>query len=368
MKTKAIFFFLTMLMLCPMGYAQSADNEDEVIKIDERNRHSYREGEVLVKFRTRSSVQMRAPRLQAFRSSQNNAMDSLFMELGVDSVEQLMPRTGHTNVGKKLRAYNGSIVEVKDLSKLYRLTLRPEKAHTVRQAIERLQQMEEVEFAEPNYIVYAQALPYDTIIPTQDSATYVSEPLYSQQWGLPAINLPQLWNKPKLSSKRPVIAILDTGVDIEHPDLAANIWTNSREANGASGQDDDNNGYVDDIHGWDCVNQSGVIADYNGHGTHCAGIAAAVGNNGIGITGANPDALIMPVTVLQHNGQGDVATIIRGIDYAAANGADVISMSLGHYSYSLAEEQALLRAYSSSVLVAAAGNDFLCIYVINSCI
>lgn len=82
-----------------------------------------------------------------------------------------------------------------------------------------------------------------------------------------------------------------------------------------------------------------------------------MGNNGIGITGANPDALIMPITVMQSDGTGDVATIIKGIDYAAANGADVISMSLGGDSYSMAEEQALGKAYATAVIVAAAGNN-----------
>lgn len=110
----------------------------------------------------------------------------------------------------------------------------------------------------------------------------------------------------------PVIAILDTGVDITHPDLADNIWTNQLEIDGAEGRDDDGNGFTDDLHGWDFVNQSPRMRDNNGHGTHCAGIAAAVGGNGIGITGANPDAYIMPVTILQSNGTGDVATIIRG--------------------------------------------------------
>ena len=357
------FLLLAVVLIAATGtlFAQSADNEDEVIKIDRMNQNAYREGEILVKFKADGAVQMRAPRKAKFQTSQVNAVDALFEELGVDSVEQLMPRTGHKNVGRVRRAYNGKEVKVQDLSKLYRLTLKAEKAQTMHEAIDRLKAMDEVEFAEPNYIVYTMALPYDDSIPTADQQTYTAEPLYSQQWGLQAINLPALWDKPKKSTKRPVIAILDTGVDIEHPDLAANIWTNAAEANGISGQDDDANGFKDDIHGWDFINQSGVLADFNGHGTHCAGIAAAVGNNGIGITGANPDALIMPVTVMQSNGTGDVATIVKGIDYAAANGADVISMSIGGYQYSMAEEQALINAYSNAVLVAAAGNDFKCI-------
>lgn len=175
------------------------------------------------------------------------------------------------------------------------------------------------------------------------------------------MQIPLLWQEPFITNKRPVIAILDTGVDIDHPDLKANIWTNAKEAEGAEEYDDDGNGFNDDVHGWDFVNQTGRIGDWNGHGTHCAGIAAAVGGNGIGIVGANPDALIMPVTVMQSDGTGDVATIIKGIDYAVANGADIISMSFGSYGESRAEEQALGRAYQKAVLVAAAGNDGMCL-------
>ncbi len=360
MKHK-LLLLAAMLVAATGVFAQSADNEDEVVKIDRMNQNAYREGEILVKFKADGAVQMRAPRKAKFQTSQVNAVDALFEELGVDSVEQLMPMTGHKDVGRVRRAYNGKEVTVQDLSKLYRLTLKAEKAQTMFEAIDKLKAQEEVEFAEPNYIVYTMALPYDDSIPTANQQTYTSEPLYSQQWGLQAINLPALWDKPKKSSKRPVIAILDTGVDIEHPDLAANIWTNTAESAGIAGQDDDANGFKDDIHGWDFINNHSVTNDFNGHGTHCAGIAAAVGNNGIGITGANPDALIMPVTVMQSNGTGDVATIVKGIDYAAANGADVISMSIGGYGYSMAEEQALGRAYADAVLVAAAGNDFKCI-------
>ena len=154
-----------------------------------------------------------------------------------------------------------------------------------------------------------------------------------------------------------VVAVFDCAVNSAHEDLTDALWVNEKELNGESGKDDDGNGIVDDIHGYDFVNKTGGMADFNGHGTHCAGIAAAVGNNGIGITGANPDALIMPITVMQSDGTGDVATIIKGIDYAAANGADVISMSLGGYNYSIAEEQALGKAYATAVIVAAAGND-----------
>lgn len=354
-------YLLIIAMLCciPMiSWAQSADNEDEVVKIETFNMNAYRPDEVIIKFKDQSRVNMPSRNRSRFSTSSVNAVDRMFAALGVDSVEELMPLTGSKSMPRRIRAFNGDDIEVKNLSKLYRLKINTQtlQRKSIFQVIDTLKTLQDVEYAEPNYIVYCMSTG------EVDSTAYVSEPLYSQQWGPAAINLPALWAKPKVTTKRPVIAILDTGVDILHPDLEANIWTNSDEENGQEDEDDDANGFADDVHGWDFVNNRATIGDYNGHGTHCAGIAAAVGNNGIGITGANPDALIMPVVVMQSNGTGDVATIIRGIDYAAANGADVISMSIGGYSYSIAEEQALGRAYATAVLVAAAGNDNLCIY------
>lgn len=349
--------FLFILALCTLSlFAQSSDNEDGVVKIERYSQNAYREGQVIVKFRPESAVCMRRNAQGKIVSASVNKVTDLLNSLGFDEADELMPLSGNQVSPRKMRAFNGEEIQDKNLSKLYCFRTSTDTYIDMHNAIEQLQALDEVEFAEPNYIVYALA---------SDGGTYVSEPLYSQQWGPAAIGLPALWNQPKITSKRPVIAIIDTGVDIEHPDLAANIWTNDKEANGIDGEDDDNNGFADDIHGWDFVNQTSKIADYNGHGTHCAGIAAAVGDNGIGITGANPDALIMPIAVLQSDGTGDIATIIKGIDYATANGADVISMSFGAYSYSIALEQSLAKAYSKTVLVAAAGNDGLNINPLN---
>ena len=354
-------FSIVLLMVCSIALmAQSSNNEDEVVKIDRWNQNAYREGEVIVKFKADGAVQMRKNAKGKFQTASISQVDALFAELGVEEVEELMPNVGARKAPRRMRSYSGTEVKDHDLSKLYLIRFSEQVAapmsnagemRSVHQVVEQLQALDEVEFAEPNYLVFALSTE------SADSATYVAEPLYSQQWGPAAINLPALWNMPKITTKRPVIAIIDTGVDCEHPDLKDNLWVNEAEKNGVAGKDDDGNGVVDDIHGYDFVNKTGGMADFNGHGTHCAGIAAAVGNNGIGITGANPDALIMPITVMQSDGSGDVATIIKGIDYAAANGADVISMSLGGYSYSIAEEQALGKAYATAVIVAAAGND-----------
>ncbi len=331
----------------------SNNNDDEVNKVDPSvARNAYRPGEVIVKFKETSAVQMRC-KAGKFQTSGLSKVDKVLNYLGVNEADQLMPLTGNKVHRSVMRSYSGEEIKDRDLSGLYRLRMDNVNV-TVDEAVTRLKELEEVDYAEPNYLVFTMST---------DADTYTAEPLYTEQWGPAAINLDQLWAVPKLEgAERPVIAILDTGIDITHPDLADNIWTNSAESTGAEGEDDDNNGYADDVHGWDFINQKAKIADYNGHGTHCAGIAAAVGDNGIGITGANPDAYIMPITVMQSDGTGDVATIIKGIDYATDNGATFLSMSFGGYTYSIAEEQALAKAYSKATLVAAAGNYGGCIY------
>lgn len=359
---KSLLLLVAGLMTTTGLFAQSNNNADDVIKIDQHAARQYREGEMIVKFKPSSNVNMKAPMRGATPGMSNiaNVMD----ELGITDSEQLMPLSGAvvSPQTKSLTSVNGKTIEDSDMSSLYKLTFDATKVN-VQEAIDKVSALEEVEYAEPNYIIYTLSTGEETgaSVTAQEAATYQAEPLFPEQWGHGPLKMPYLWQQPKTTTKRPVIAILDTGVDITHPDLADNIWTNEQEANGAEGEDDDANGFADDLHGWDFVNQTARIRDWNGHGTHCAGIAAAVGNNGIGITGTNPDALIMPITVMQSDGTGDVATIIKGIDYAAANGADVISMSIGGYGYSIAEEQALAKAYSKAVLVAAAGNDFKCI-------
>ncbi len=387
MKHISTLLLTAFLLATTMVQAQAVLSQDNVLTLDGRARE-YREGEVLVKFKDASAVQIRRAPNGALATSGVNAVDAAFAELGITELEELMPLTGAAPAPRRVKALNGNDMHIADMSRLYRVRLAPSNsplgenssAVTVHEAIERLQALAEVEYAEPNYLVYAISAEPSELSESQKSVSdnaslspvgetgegLYSDPLGNQQWGIKAINLPKLWKAPIVNKKRPVIAIIDTGVDVEHPDLKDNIWTNEAEANGADKYDDDNNGFTDDLHGWDFVNQTGIMDDFNGHGTHCAGIAAAVGNNKIGIAGANPEALIMPITVMQSDGVGDVATIIKGIDYAVANGADVLSMSFGGYAYSLAEEQALARAYNKAVLVAAAGNDQLSIYPANA--
>lgn len=338
----------------------SNNNDDEVNKVDPYA-PKYRPGQVIVKFRENSSVNLNCENGK-LKSTGVSAIDKVMTTLGITEAEKLMPLTGDikNRAPRKAKALSGREIVEPNLSKLYCLKFEENEGRNVLQAVEMLKELKDVEFAEPNYLAFIQSTG------TEDLLNYISEPMYSQQWGLNAIKLPQLWAMDKADEARPVIAILDTGVDITHPDLADNIWTNPNEATGADYEDDDNNGYVDDVHGWDFIAGTAIIGngmDRNGHGTHCAGIAAAVGDNGIGITGANPDAYILPIKVMGDDGTGDIATICRGIDYATAAGAHVLSMSFGTGSPSAAMYQSLCNALTNfAVLVGAAGNNEKSIY------
>lgn len=378
MKKKLLLILsLLMMTLALPTFAQDRNNEEEVVHIDQMQRRAARPGQLIVKFHDRSDIRVDAQDNRRFSSpTRNTSINTVLAEYNVQSIEQLLPNFQMPAQTRSAKSFGGQDVEERDLSQLHLITLNVDDSRNEYELMEALKELDEVEFAEPNYICYALGTPVQEPISEMLRSEYnrrnsrdggnsansytTSDPMYAMQWGIPACHIDQLLTAPKIHSNwRPIIAIIDTGVDPEHPDLQGNIWTNSSEDGGATRADDDGNGFVDDIHGWDFVNQTGEMHDFNSHGTHCAGIAAAVGNNGIGITGACPDAYIMPVTVMQSDGTGDIATIIQGINYAVQNGADIISMSIGTYAYSIALEQALGQAYQTAVLVAAAGNDGL---------
>ena len=321
------------------GYVCSDDNEDGVVKLDaNRSRYDYVQGQVLVKFKDENRVQVNASRGQ-FRSTSVNRLTQVLQKYGAEEMEKLLPRENPNRKMRRTKAYNGDVIQERDLSQLYRIRLSDNHALETMALVDELKHLDEVEFAEPNYLLH-------TLADDHIADSYSGNPMVGQQWYLDSYGVKELWSKPVINKARPVIAIIDTGVDITHPDLKDNIWTKE----GTS-----------DEHGYDFVNNTTKIRDNNKHGTHVAGIAAAA-NNGIGIVGANPRALIMPITVMQSDGSGDIATIVKGIDYAVKNGANVLNMSIGTYANSSALRQALEKAYQSAVIVAAAGNDGRCIY------
>jgi subtilisin family serine protease len=178
--------------------------------------------------------------------------------------------------------------------------------------------------------------------------------LGGNNWGNDLVGAPEVWSR-GYTGQGVVVAVVDTGVDYTHSDLDANIWVNTREISG-NGIDDDGNGYIDDIRGWDFVGNDNDPRDGNSHGTHVAGTIAAE-NNGTGATGVAYNARIMPVRVLDNDGSGSYLGVANGIRYAANNGARVINLSLGG-GYSSDIYSAIQYATGrGAIVVMAAGND-----------
>jgi subtilisin family serine protease len=186
----------------------------------------------------------------------------------------------------------------------------------------------------------------------------------ARQWNLRQIGLPEAWVFTRGGAGP--IAVIDTGVDLDHPDLGAKIWVNEGEIPG-NGVDDDENGYDDDVHGWDFVNSDGYPDDDHGHGSHVAGIAAAHTNNGVGVAGVAWNSRIMVLKVLDQAGNGWWADVLEAMVYAADNGASVLNLSLGQEPGSPGDpsgppveaiQEAVFYARSRGcLLVAAAGNN-----------
>ncbi|MCX8037832.1 MAG: S8 family serine peptidase [Candidatus Sumerlaeia bacterium] len=210
-----------------------------------------------------------------------------------------------------------------------------------------------VEWVEPNYKLHIFVIPND--------------PNFSLLWGLhntgqtggtpdADIDAPEAWDL-HTGNQAVVVAVIDTGVDYTHPDLAANMWQNPNEVPN-NGLDDDGNGYVDDIFGYDFVNTDANPMDDNGHGTHCAGTIGAVGNNGVGVVGVNWRTKIMPLKVFDASGSGDSADIISAILYARRMGAKVLSNSYGGGTYEQSFKDAIdATCHAGMLFVAAAGNN-----------
>ncbi|MEG4495252.1 S8 family serine peptidase [Microcoleus sp. D3_18_C4] len=193
------------------------------------------------------------------------------------------------------------------------------------------------------------------------------DPMVNSLWGLnntgqtggrvdADIDAPEAW-RIQTGSKAVTVAVIDSGGDYRHQDLAANTWRNTREIAG-NGVDDDRNGFVDDVYGYDFINRDGDPMDDNGHGTHVAGTIGAVGNNNIGVVGVNHNVSLMHLKFLGSDGFGNTLDAVRAVDYATRMGAKVINASFGGGGYSQAMFDAISQANNAGVLfVGAAGND-----------
>ncbi len=240
-----------------------------------------------------------------------------------------------SNTGMNIESVSG------DAGMLMLLTLKNTGRDKVLEAINLLNSLPNIEKAEPDYVVKAEVVPND--------------PYYNRQYGMDKISAPLAWDE-GIDCSSVVVAVIDTGVDYNHPDLASNIWTNPNEIPN-NGIDDDGNGFIDDVHGWNFVNNSNEVMDDNGHGTHVSGIIGAAGNNGTGVAGVAWNVKIMPIKTLNANGRGYVSDSIKAVQYANSMRVPISNNSYGGGEYSSLFEDAISQ--SNRLFVTAAGNDYV---------
>ena len=231
----------------------------------------------------------------------------------------------------------------------------PSGGQSIEETVAALNASSSVEYAEPNYLLTAFQ---QSLLP--------NDPRFASLYGLhntgqvggtidADIDAPEAWALQ--TGRQVVIAVIDTGVDYTHADLRNNIWVNTDEIPN-NGIDDDGNGYIDDIRGWDFANNDNDPMDDNRHGTHVAGIIAAQGNNNTGVVGVNWSARIMPLKFMSAAGGGTTSDAIRAIEYAVANGAKISNNSWGGGAFSQALFDAINAANNAGhLIVAAAGNS-----------
>ncbi len=315
-------FFSVALLFTSMCFAQ-----DQIIQ---KGNVEYLANKLIVKFK-------QSQRTSVYKGAQiPQAATKRFQQIGVQSIEK-----SAQNLKIESEYYS-------DLDRTF--ILEYSSPYDPEIAAKKISSSPEIEWAEPWYVYKICLEPND---PKFTDGT---------QWYLNIISAQQAWDL-STGNEEIVIAINDTGVDWDHPDLANNIWINEDEIPG-NGIDDDGNGYVDDIRGWDFGGTDGTpdndpVEDTPTHGTWVAGLASAVTNNAEGVAAIGYNCNIMPVKTAQlDQGQTNIVYGREGIIYAANNGADVINCSWGSYSYSRAMQEAIYYAVSlGSVVVGAAGNN-----------
>jgi subtilisin family serine protease len=227
------------------------------------------------------------------------------------------------------RARDGARTSFRGKLRLSHAQLLQVRGGSVSSAVRTLERRSDVEYAEPNHRVHA-------------VAAYPTDPKASSLWGLHSVRGPEVWDTASRGSGQ-VVAVVDTGVAMTHPDLRDDLWTKPGSSN---------------VHGYDFVGDDSDPTDENEHGTHVAGTIAAEADNGIGVAGVAPAAKIMPVRVLDADGSGYDSDVASGVTYAADQGARTINLSLGGAGSSQTMSLAISHAAAAgAVVVAAAGND-----------
>jgi len=244
--------------------------------------------------------------------------------------------------------------------------VRAEPGQPLADAEAELERSADVVYAEPNFIRQLRAVPNDPLFAhlygLQNTGQSLAEAFGTPDmdiFGTPDadIDAPEAWEL-TTGSSQVVAAVVDSGVDIGHPDLSSSIWTNPGESGGgleSNGTDDDANGLVDDWRGWDWVTDDNLPGDENSHGTHVSGTIAASGDDATGVTGVSQSSRVMALRVLDAEGSGTVADLISAYRYASEQGAQIVNASVGGSSFSRAELDAI-EAAPNTLFVVAAGN------------
>lgn len=315
-----------LLLLMVSGNSKADTLRDYLPSKEQR---ACRRGEVIVMYRSSEGAQ------QARSRSNESRLASVLNAMGAKEIRQLRAHTttgaDSTNASRKASIETRHRLLDDLMNRISLLSFDTTRVSSEEEAATMLMALNEVELAEPNLIVNLLPQPIES---TDDQET---KDWNSDQWYLEAINMPQLWQQPVINAKRPVVAIVDTGVDTTHPELKDCIVEG----------------------GYDFVADTSFVFDAHGHGTHCAGIVAAAG---LQVKGANPDALIMPITVFDALGSGNLFNIMSGIVLAAENQADIISLSLGSYNNSSLYHNTVNTVAEQCIIVAAAGNDGVCMH------
>jgi len=290
------------------------------------NNPQYVKGEILVKFK--DETQILQSLAKGIQQTGISTIDQLNQTYQVEKMEKVFKNAKPRLTKPTFKDYTGKIHQVPNLDKIYKLNYK-DKIDPV-ELSKKYEEDPNIEYAEPNYIAQICIEPND--------------PYFGDQWGLhntgqyhlndADIDAPEAWEVEK-GDTTVIIGIIDTGVDWGHPDLVDKIINT----------------------GYDFVNDDNDAMDDNGHGSHVAGIAAASTDNEVGIASIAWNCKILPVKVLQSNGYGTYSDVANGVTYAANNGANIINLSLGGYAESYVLRDALENAYTTAVIVAAAGND-----------
>jgi thermitase len=315
---KKIVFALICILLSNITFSQESIN--------------YSRNQLIIKFKTESNINFENCLIK--QKFNHEELDSLNKELKVQSIKL----TGNKKKGDT-----------------YILKFKTDQ--DINQLIELYQNTNLFEYVEPNYIGAGGG--QQGLLQTTPNDTY-----FSRQYGLyndgtftlsAAVNDADIdmdfgWDIEQ-GNQSIIVAVLDCGSKLDHPEFSGRIWNNSNEV--LNGIDDDNNGYIDDIEGWDFVNSNNDPTDDNGHGTNVAGIIGANANNNIGYTGVDWNAKLMICKIIDQNGSGFYTWWTDAIYYAVDNGANVINMSVGGSGFSSTMQAAINYAYNNGVTVVA---------------